>query len=473
MPIYQVGEANDLPFIVMPLLAGETLAERLSRAGRLPLGEVVRIGREIAEGLAAVHEKGLVHRDLKPANVWLEGSSGGVKLLDFGLAADLDRPAPDLTAEGAVIGTPSYMSPEQANGKPLDARSDLFSLGAMLYEMATGKSAFHRESMTATLTAVCENHPRPPHKVNPSVPPALSTLTMRLLSKKSTDRPRLADQVAKELAAIDIGLGETQEFHSRPSRRAWLFVLISLAVCVALVVGIWQMTKPGPTPDPNPPTQPSAGAGTNPIEKTPAGPVRYRGQVDILIEREIAPGMKKLVRLDNSLALPLSPKDKFRIEGTIDPPAFLYLFWIDPGGDVTAVYPWNAEEDWGSRPAEETPTPTVSLPTIVSDRFTAPPANAGVATFVLFARPTRLEATNEEVKRWFAGLPDLPLPPGGERVAVWFDNYQEANDPGRTRTFGKATTDDPFALWQGRLQKAVGDKASFQTAVSFARGGGK
>jgi serine/threonine protein kinase len=472
MPIFHVGVANGLLFIVMPLLDGETLADRLGREVKLSPSDVIRIGRDMAEGLAAVHVKGLIHRDLKPANVWLEGAVGRAKLLDFGLAADLDRTGPDLTAEGAVIGTASYMSPEQANGKPLDARSDLFSLGTILYEMATGKSAFRKESLTATLMAVSEKHPLPAHKLNPSVPTALSAVVMRLLCKNPTDRPASAELVAKELAAIDAGQGDTQEYRPRPSHRALFRAVVVVGVLIALSIGFWQLAKPGPNVDSvlPPPTNP---ADTVPPTKTPADPVRYRGQIDVLIEREINPGTKKLVRLDDSRALPLMPKDKFRIEGTVDPPAFLYLFWIDPGGDVTAVYPWNPREDWGPRPTEESATGTVSLPTQAIDRYTAQPSQSGVSTFVLFARSSPLEATNDEVKAWFVGLPDLPLPPGGERVAVWFDNYVEARDPGRMRTFGKAETDDPFARWQGQLQKVVGSKVVFQTAVSFARMGRK
>jgi hypothetical protein len=125
--IYEYGELDGVRFVTMPLLAGEHLTARLDRQGALPAAEVVRIGMELADGLAAVHEKGLIHRDLKPSNVWLEAPNGRVKLLDFGLARDCganDR----LTHIGTLVGTPAYMSPEQVNGPDVDARSDLFSL---------------------------------------------------------------------------------------------------------------------------------------------------------------------------------------------------------------------------------------------------------------------------------------------------------------------------------------------------------
>src|SRR6185312_7204925 len=124
----------------MPLLRGEPLDERLKRAGDkpLPLRDIVRIGREVAEGLAAAHASGLIHRDIKPANVWLEGERGRVKVLDFGLARAA-REDTQLTQSGAIVGTPAYMAPEQARGETVDPRCDLFSLGSVLYQMCTGQ----------------------------------------------------------------------------------------------------------------------------------------------------------------------------------------------------------------------------------------------------------------------------------------------------------------------------------------------
>src|SRR5262249_53059125 len=164
LPIYQVGEANGVPLIAMPLLAGEALEARLRREGRLPVAEVLRIGRETAEGLAAAHAAGLVHRDLKPSNLWLEAPGGRVKVLDFGLARPLQTDV-HLTASGVVVGTPGYMSPEQADGEPLDGRSDLFSLGCVLYRAATGVSPFQGKTLSALLLAVARDDPRPPRGV--------------------------------------------------------------------------------------------------------------------------------------------------------------------------------------------------------------------------------------------------------------------------------------------------------------------
>src|SRR5262249_39596456 len=135
VPILQVGEDRGAPFIVMPLLQGESLDARLKRGRPLSVTDILRIARETAEGLAAAHQHGLIHRDIKPANLWLEGDKKRVKILDFGLAR-ADKGDVALTQSGAIMGTPQYMAPEQAAGKKdIDHRCDLFSLGCMLYRM--------------------------------------------------------------------------------------------------------------------------------------------------------------------------------------------------------------------------------------------------------------------------------------------------------------------------------------------------
>jgi hypothetical protein len=136
--------------------------------------------------------------------------------------------------------------------------------------------------------------------------------------------------------------------------------------------------------------------------------------------------------------------------------------------DVTPVYPWDAEKGWGSRPVHEEPTGRVSLPDNAKDAYTAPDAKPGVATMVLLARPTPLDVPDDVVRGWFEALPDLPVPPGGEKAAAWFDNYLPVQgDP--TRTFRLVTDANPYAGWQAQLQGAVGTHAAFQSAVSFAR----
>ena len=158
--IYQVDDTQGVPYLAMEFLEGEPLDRRLKRDGKQSVSEVLRIGRELAEGLAAAHAKGLVHRDIKPANIWMEKVTGRpdrAKILDFGLARGVGDKATHLTRTGVIMGTPDYMSPEQARGIDLDARCDLFSLGCVLYHAATGRKPFQGEDVMATLSLATES----------------------------------------------------------------------------------------------------------------------------------------------------------------------------------------------------------------------------------------------------------------------------------------------------------------------------
>ncbi len=206
--IHQVGEEGDVPFIAMPLLKGQTLADVLKANPAVPVGDAIQIAGEMAAGLAAAHEQNLVHRDIKPANVWLEGRSRRVKILDFGLARTEgdDAGAEPVTQEGAIIGTPAYMSPEQAQGESLDARTDLFSLGIVLYQMLTGFQPFTGKNTTAILMTVVSHSPPRPAELNPEVPAELDRLTMQLLAKSASDRPVSAEAVAEALCVVRASL---------------------------------------------------------------------------------------------------------------------------------------------------------------------------------------------------------------------------------------------------------------------------
>jgi serine/threonine protein kinase len=203
--VYQVGEDRGVPFLAMQLLEGEPLEQRLGREPRLPAREVLRLGREIAEGLAAAHARGLVHRDIKPSNIWLEAGRDRVKLLDFGLARAVGDEA-GVTQTGAVVGSPAYMAPEQARGQRVGPHSDLFSLGCVLYRLCTGALPFKGGDTLATLTALALEEPPAVQTLNPALPSALSDLVRRLLSKDTASRPASAEEVVASLAAIEQGL---------------------------------------------------------------------------------------------------------------------------------------------------------------------------------------------------------------------------------------------------------------------------
>lgn len=198
MPIHAVGSAGDIPYLVMPYVAGQSLQARIERDGALETCDVLRIGLQVAAGLAAAHARGLVHRDIKPANILLESEQQRVLITDFGLARAVDNAG--LTRTGAVAGTPHYMSPEQAEGRTVDHRSDLFSLGSLLYAMSTGRSPFRAEGTLAVLRRICDVPHRSAREVNPNVPETLSRVIDRLLAKSPDDRYASAQQVASVLA---------------------------------------------------------------------------------------------------------------------------------------------------------------------------------------------------------------------------------------------------------------------------------
>ncbi len=229
--IYHVGEDRGAPFLAMELLEGESLDQGLQREARLPLADVLRIAREIAAALGAAHEKGLIHRDVKPANVWLEGKRVRVKVLDFGLArstADSAR----LTQAGTIVGTPAFMAPEQLRGDVVGARCDLFSLGCVLYRLATGEVPFKGTDTISTVVAVATESPRPPRELNPDLPPAVCDLVMRLLAKNADERPPSALAVVEAIQALEQRQGPAAA-KRRPSRRRRL--ALAAAVLLALL----------------------------------------------------------------------------------------------------------------------------------------------------------------------------------------------------------------------------------------------
>jgi hypothetical protein len=200
--VYEVGVAGDLPFLVMEFLEGEALDSLQQRAGRLPLAQVVRIGKETACGLAAAHARGLVHRDIKPSNLWLEAPTGRLKVLDFGLAR-LNSGGHQASQPGLVVGTPAFMAPEQARGEAVDHRADLFALGCVLYWLCTGQLPFERSDVLSTLTALASHNPEPPHELSGHVGLALSDLIMELLQKDPCLRPASSQVVLDRMALID------------------------------------------------------------------------------------------------------------------------------------------------------------------------------------------------------------------------------------------------------------------------------
>ncbi|WP_442508641.1 protein kinase domain-containing protein [Novipirellula sp. SH528] len=197
LPIYAVDQWQGTPYLVMQYMRGVSLQKRLHDQGPLELREILRIGLHAARGLAAAHAQGLVHRDVKPSNILLDSTVERSMLTDFGLARAVDDAS--LTASGILAGTPQYMSPEQARADAVDARSDLFSLGSVLYAMCTGHAPFRAENSIAVLRLIADKQPRPIREVNPDIPEWLCAIISKLMSKQASDRFDSAEQVAELL----------------------------------------------------------------------------------------------------------------------------------------------------------------------------------------------------------------------------------------------------------------------------------
>jgi serine/threonine protein kinase len=192
--IHRVDESQGLPFLVMPFIGGISLQKRIDQEGPLPVPAILRIARQIAAGLAAAHAQGLVHRDVKPANILLERGVDRVTLTDFGLARAVDDAT--LTRSGVIAGTPQYMSPEQARGEAIDCRSDLFSLGSVMYAMCAGRAPFRAETPYGILRRITDDEPRPIREINPDIPEWLEVLIRRLHAKSPAHRFQAPGEVA-------------------------------------------------------------------------------------------------------------------------------------------------------------------------------------------------------------------------------------------------------------------------------------
>ena len=278
--VLRVGEVAGLPFLVMPLLSGQTLQTRLANPTPIDLRTALVVARDTAAGLAAAHARGLIHRDIKPANIWLEtdGPTGAFKrarILDFGLAR---RPHVEtsLTSTGFIVGTPNYMAPEQAAGNELDHRADLFSLGCVMFLMLTGEMPFPGNSALAVMMALASKTPDSVSVKNPAVPPAVADLVAALMAKKPEGRVQTAAEVARELDVTIGGLtGQTTSATTirtrrpsadktdlwrpppgrspaHPGRRAALVGFAAALALGAAALIVWRATRPAVVPPAEP-----------------------------------------------------------------------------------------------------------------------------------------------------------------------------------------------------------------------------
>jgi serine/threonine protein kinase len=255
--IHEIGEHDDEYFLVMEFLEGETLDKRLA-SGPLRPEELFPYADQVTSALEAAHAKGIIHRDIKPANIFLT-QHGGVKVLDFGLAkvaslADVatytdSSASRSLTGHGILVGTPGFISPEQLRGEPADARSDIFSLGATLYQMATGKPAFGGTTAAVMVASVLHGEPVPAARANPALPPCCEAVLTKCLQKSPELRYQSVAELRRDLLQAERVFAAGKDAHSGVpawmSRRSTIAVLASVVLAAAIAVGtLWFRAHP-------------------------------------------------------------------------------------------------------------------------------------------------------------------------------------------------------------------------------------
>lgn len=353
--VYHMHDERGTTYIVMPYLQGETLEARLKTKERLPLADCVRIAKQITLGLVAAHKHKIIHRDIKPSNIWIEAGTDRVKILDFGLAHNVGGETL-LTQEGAVVGTPAFMAPEQAQGLTVDHRVDLFSLGCVLYQMISGVSPFARKDILSTLRALEMETPEAPALRAPETPGPLSDLAMKLLAKKPDDRPQSAEAVLATLEAIERNLqsGDHPQtiIEAAPPRKASkLPLFIGAAAAVVLAVATYWFVAPNfrdvPKDKPADPiaAAPLAKVDVDPkakgVDLNPVNPVVVPNvelpninRFDFKINVEL-PNIKE----DEQGVRRIAEGQKFQFKIDVDQKAYVGIWFLADDGSVKQLFP--------------------------------------------------------------------------------------------------------------------------------------
>jgi serine/threonine protein kinase len=444
--VLDCGEIDSTHYFTMEYVPGKPLSEVLDESGPLdPIRAAVLVGH-VAEALAVAHKVGVVHRDLKPANVML-GDTGRPVVVDFGLARRQEDLS--LTREGDVFGTPPYMSPEQINGEEVGPAGDVYSLGATLYHLLTGRPPFQGATLTQLAERIAKEPPELPSRLRPGIDPGLEAICLKALAKAPGDRFASMDEMAAALQKFLSG-ATTEPVHPRPPRPrrrrvVVLAALLLLAGAAAVAFAVWRGEQGKSRAD-----------GSRPPLK---------GSVDVLVWKKDA---KRALHLLDGDVLPLSLDDEVAVEVELNRPAYPYVIWINTEGEALPIYPWKPGI-WGERPAGEGPLERLRRPD-APIFWGLKKGRPGMETLLLLVREEPWPA-DVDLRGLLAGLPKQAMQ--NSLAAVWFEDWQVVQgEPKREPNFFDVRRhEDPVLQTQRLLRERLGRYCSYSRAVSFANPG--
>jgi Protein kinase domain len=478
VPVYDFGRGEDgRCFVVSKFIDGRDLS-RVMAEGRMPLSTAARVIADLADALQHAHQRELVHCDIKPANILID-ADGKPMLVDFGLAVSDQEQSRE---KRAVAGTPAYMSPEQVRGDRhrLDGRADIWALGAVLYELSTGRRPFGGETTARVFDEIKHREPKPPRMIDNAISPELERIILRCLSKDVVGRYATAGDLSADLRnwLSKEGLVSSAPPFEPVSRRRWRIAALcaGLVVAVAAAIGLTrigglpgsrtQVGPVGPNDSPAGSIAAAIGAATPAAVIGAATPAAIDGQVDLRVYTKDK-HQRHGLSIHEPGALPLQRGDSIRVEARLSRPAYAYLVWIGTDGIASPVYPWRPG-DW-TQPAEKQRARTqISLPEEIDTGW---PVNgaAGMETVVLFARESPLPA-NFDLKSMLSGMPRQTWQ--SERALVWLEQGELSQSRTRSpRFFDPTQIDDPILKTQKLIAQRLKPYFPLITAVSFANKG--
>jgi predicted Ser/Thr protein kinase len=484
--VLDYGVQDGIPFLTMDFINGRPLSGLLEKREPLEPAQAAILVRQVALALEAAHSHGVIHRDLKPSNIMLDGQ-GAPKVVDFGLARrEQDQ---TLTAKGVAVGTPAYMSPEQVDGLPVDQRTDIYSLGVILYELLTGRRPFYSDTVSQLMYQIVHGELQSPTDHRPGLDPRLAAVCLQALSRSPQDRPATMAVLAAALEPFVTGAVRTPApplstgasqgqstctyisnrkepavspvaeeklaaattglFWQRVGRTLGWKGVIAAGLVAAVGIGVlvfFALQK-----------------NDSPAVRTP-----FKGGIDVRILEEGNPERRN-VGLKANWALPLQAKDKIRVVAWVNRPAYLYVIWINADGTVDPVYPWKPGH-WDQRPDKEQPVQELSLPTDEDGWWEIKEGKPGMESLVMLVRETPL-ARDINLEKLVAGLPKQRQQ--NFFAAVWFENGKVVQDEAERgpNFFDVKRTNDPVLRTQLLLREQLGPLSDYSRAVSFANRG--